>query len=148
MKFSKTTEYALRTMIFLAREEGINNTRKISEACNIPYKYFQKISHLLAQRDLIDITRGKHGGFMLSRSPEQIAVLEILDAATEKQERDDACHLYGDACKHNNACDSCSLRQNILKIEAYEKELLTALTLQEIALGEGKCCTVEEKEEA
>ncbi len=146
MKFSKTTEYALRTMIFLSRNEGINNTRKISDACDIPYKYFQKISHLLSQRDLIDITRGKHGGFALGRSPKEIPVVAIIDAATEKVDRDDACRLYGDLCSHDNACDSCALRQNVLKIEAYEKQLLTDLTLYDIAIGDGRCCSLDEYE--
>ncbi len=144
MKLSKTTEYALRTMIFLAREDGINNARKISAACDIPLKYFQKISHLLATKDLLDIHRGKNGGFALSKSASEISVYDIITASQEPENNAESCRLFGGDCHFVELKDACTLRQALIKVEAIEQELFSSLSLEAIANAEHHCCTLEE----
>lgn len=144
MRFSKTTEYALRTMIFLACQNDKCNTTRICEACDIPSKYFQKISHLLASQDMLLITRGKLGGFSLARRPEEITAAEIIAAAQPAESEYDNCRLFGGLCANDQECNACALRQSILKVEAIEEQVFGSLTLDVLAYGDKKCCTWEE----
>lgn len=84
MKISTRGRYALRLLIDIAlqnRDQYIT-LKDISERQNISIKYLEQISSLLTKAGLLLSVRGPSGGYMLSRSPENITVYEIL-CATE-----------------------------------------------------------------
>ncbi len=76
-----TTEYALRTIVFLAtRGDSPATTQQIAEATKVPIGYLSKVIQSLNRAGLIHSQRGLHGGSTLARPPEQISVLSVLDA--------------------------------------------------------------------
>ena len=105
---SQTAEYALRTILFIAQrneEEGPVQTEAIAEALEIPRNYLSKILHRLAQEGLLRSTRGRGGGFVLSRPPAQLPIIDVVGlfdqiAPTRK------CLLGRPTCSDVNPCEA------------------------------------------
>ena len=79
--FSRTAEYALRAVVFLAEgSETRYTTQAIAHTTQIPPGYLSKVLNSLARAGVLTAQRGLYGGFILSRSPTQISVLEVIQA--------------------------------------------------------------------
>lgn len=77
--FSRTSEYALRVMVFLASQQGkpvVNKT--IAVATHVPGGYLAKVLQSLSRAGLVRSQRGLHGGSVLGRPPEEISIYEIV----------------------------------------------------------------------
>ncbi len=78
---SQTSEYALRAMVCLAsRNGGLMATPELADAANVSHSYLAKVLQMLASADLIAGRRGVGGGYCLCREPEQINLLDIVNA--------------------------------------------------------------------
>lgn len=78
---SQTAEYALRAMVALGQDSGKPRTAEsLSDSIQVPVPYLHKILRDLSKARLLNISRGRHGGFTLARSPEKMPLLEIIDA--------------------------------------------------------------------
>ncbi|MBX3321514.1 MAG: Rrf2 family transcriptional regulator [Phycisphaeraceae bacterium] len=90
---SQTTEYALRAMVWLAYTENeLVPTSTLAERTLVPFNYLAKVLHSLAQANLIEGRRGVGGGYKLSRSADQISILDIVNAISPVH-RIDSCPL-------------------------------------------------------
>jgi len=80
MNITTKGRYALRVMADLAlhRGEGYVSLTAVSERQQLSVKYLEMIVGHLRKAGLIDSSRGKDGGYTLSRAPEQYTVGEIL----------------------------------------------------------------------
>ena len=80
MNITTKGRYALRVMIDLAQhpEEGFVSLKTVAERQNISMKYLEMIVSGLKKADLLESSRGKEGGYRLSRSPADYSVGEIL----------------------------------------------------------------------
>jgi Rrf2 family transcriptional regulator, nitric oxide-sensitive transcriptional repressor len=78
---SRTNEYALRVMVFLAAQEGAAcGTRDIAAATHVPVSYLSKILLTLVKEQFVRSQRGLHGGFVLARDPAEISVFDVVAA--------------------------------------------------------------------
>lgn len=80
--FSKSAEYALRAVVWLAHErspEPIGN-QTIAEHTQIPPTFLSKILHQLVAAGILHSRRGARGGFTLSKVPESITVYDVVQA--------------------------------------------------------------------
>ncbi|MCI0626445.1 MAG: Rrf2 family transcriptional regulator, partial [Acidobacteria bacterium] len=68
MLFSRTAEYAIRAMAFLALQKPgkLTGAREISEAERIPIPFLWKILQLLTRRKLVRSFKGIRGGYELA----------------------------------------------------------------------------------
>lgn len=102
---SKTAEYALRSVIYLAEQGkgGSVAAVDVAEALGVPANYLSKILHALARAGLVASQRGPGGGFQLAREPEAISLAEIIepfdDIAARRQ-----CLLGRPECSESGAC--------------------------------------------
>ena len=80
MNITTKGRYALRVMIDLAQhpEEGFVSLKTVAERQNISMKYLEMIVSGLKKAELLESSRGKEGGYRLSRSPADYSVWEIL----------------------------------------------------------------------
>lgn len=80
MKISTKGRYALRMLLDLAmhRQEGYVSLKDIADRQQISKKYLEQIVPLLSRSGLLKANRGYQGGYMLSKSPEQYTLAEIL----------------------------------------------------------------------
>lgn len=77
---TQTTEYALRAIVYLADQDEPRTTAQISEATQVPAGYLSKVMQGLNKADLVSAQRGLHGGFALKDEPDELTVLEVIDA--------------------------------------------------------------------
>lgn len=70
-------------MIDLAHhtESGPVSLRAVAERQQVTLKYMESIMSLLLREELVISTRGKSGGYKLTREPKDYTVYEILHAA-------------------------------------------------------------------
>ena len=98
---------ALKVMLDLAQhnQSGYISLADIAERVKESQKYLESTVSQLSQKGLILSARGKTGGYMLARAPEEYSVAEIITAA-EGSLAPVSC-LDGDPCE--NACNCLSL---------------------------------------
>lgn len=77
---SKRAKYAIKTLIYLYNNQGVNpiSAKSISENENIPYKFLEKILRELKQHKILKSERGAVGGYRFFKSPETIKVVDIM----------------------------------------------------------------------
>jgi Rrf2 family protein len=82
VSFSTKGEYGVRLMAQLARQYGTGpaSLTDIAEQEDLPRAYLEQLVISLRDADLVRSTRGAHGGYELSRAPEQIQMSEVLRA--------------------------------------------------------------------
>ncbi len=90
---SRTAEYALRAVVFLANNnEQPRTSAQISEATQVPVDYLAKVMRELGRAKLVRSRRGLNGGFTLAADPADINVLEVINAV-DPIERIESCPL-------------------------------------------------------
>ena len=103
--------YALRVMADLAGHDGDGYVplRDIAARQGISKKYMESIVHDLSEGGLVTGISGKHGGYRLTRRPEDCTILEIL-TLTEGSLSAVACLQPGAApCPRASECSTLSL---------------------------------------
>ena len=85
MNVTSKGRYALRVMLDLAQhpEEGFISLKMVAERQGISMKYLEMIVGHLKKAELLESTRGKEGGYRLSRPAESYTVGEILRSIEE-----------------------------------------------------------------
>src|SRR5689334_3715321 len=82
MKLSVRGEYALRALLFLARDyledDAVVRIQAISEQQNIPKKFLEQILNDLKAGGFVESKRGVTGGYRLKRAPDRISLAEIV----------------------------------------------------------------------
>lgn len=82
MQITRQADYALRAMLYLAHLETTQRaaTSQIAEEQRIPPSFLAKIISQLSIAGLIHTSRGARGGVSLARQPEEISLLEVVEA--------------------------------------------------------------------
>lgn len=79
--FSKTVEYALRAVAHLAYEApNARTTEQISDATRVKPAYLSKVLQALSRAGVVKSQRGVGGGIMLAKRPEELTILEVVNA--------------------------------------------------------------------
>jgi Rrf2 family protein len=102
---SQTAEYALRTVLYLAAEkqDSLFRVSEIAEDLDVPRNYLSKTLHQLARAGVLTSSRGKHGGFRLTKSPATLTLAEVVapfDGPTGAR----ICLLGRTACSDSDPC--------------------------------------------
>ncbi len=66
-------------MALISQIEGRATATEIAEQTRVPVRYMSKVLQTLSEAGLIESQRGPSGGFWLSRSPEEITLLDVVD---------------------------------------------------------------------
>ncbi len=82
MMFSTKAEYGVRVMAHLAARGGDApvSLGSIAEAEGLPLAYLEHLAQRLRRADLVASRRGAHGGYSLTRPPEEITMAEVVRA--------------------------------------------------------------------
>lgn len=82
--FTKKTEYALMALTRLVQQESSAgdplSARQIAEEYNLPVPLLMNVLKELQRQDIITSIRGARGGYQLGKSPQDLSVLEIVQA--------------------------------------------------------------------
>src|SRR3954471_6305313 len=82
MKLSRTISYALQATVSLSRcAPGIPvSARHLAKRDQLPERYLLQILRRLVSRGVLLSSTGVAGGYCLSRAPNEITLLDIVDA--------------------------------------------------------------------
>ena len=80
MFFTTKAEYGVRLLVELGCQPSGRpvSLKAIAEAENLPLAYLERIVALLKRAELVESTRGAHGGYRLARAAQDIAMDEVV----------------------------------------------------------------------
>jgi len=80
MKLTSRSEYALLALIYLARHptDGYTSVETIATAQEIPRKFLEQILLALKRARYLRSSKGRHGGYLLSRPADEITLAEVI----------------------------------------------------------------------
>lgn len=122
MIISRTSQYAIQALIYLATQPNGQPAlrRDIAHNLGVPSDYLAKVLQELSRGQLLDSSRGRHGGFSLCNGVENNNLLDIvllMDGARVDRE----CLLGLKSCQDETACPMHRQWKPI------KKEILTCL---------------------
>ena len=105
MRLTRAGEYAVRCVLCLASQgQGVVcNRKRIAKAMDIPDPFLGKIAQQLAHAGLIEIIQGSKGGLRLVISPDEINLLDVVEAVIGEIFLND-CIFRPESCDRSNAC--------------------------------------------
>lgn len=105
LTLSRKGDYAVRAAIALANVDGGEylKIREVAAAMEIPVTFTPQVLSALAHAGLAEAKAGPRGGYRLTRSPSEITMLEIVEAA-EGQLLSERCPLRGGPCRWEAVC--------------------------------------------
>ena len=78
---TQTVEYALRAVAHLGQQApAARTTDQIAAATRVPKAYLSKVLQALVRGGVVRSQRGAHGGMTLAKSPEELTILEVVNA--------------------------------------------------------------------
>ncbi|MFD2512516.1 RrF2 family transcriptional regulator [Pontibacter locisalis] len=134
MILSKTTEYALRAIVYIAMQSrgGYNvGIKEIAKELELPGHFIGKILQDLVRKDVIASIKGPHGGFYMHRSADQISVLEVVRTIDGLG----AFKKCGMGMKHCSDTHPCPLHNDIKTYRDHLLKIFKTKTIQDLVDG-------------
>lgn len=105
MIFSRTSQYAIQALIYLAAQPGHRAVlnRELAQNLGVPPAYLAKILRGLCRQQLLDSSRGRYGGFSLREGADKTNLLDIV-LLMEGSRADRECLLGLKTCGDDTAC--------------------------------------------
>lgn len=104
--FSKSCEYAIKAMIFVAqksKDEERVSVKEIAKGINAPESFIAKILQELSRKNLLQSMKGPNGGFFMENEHLKISLSDIVTAIDGNKIYND-CVLGLKACSQKNPC--------------------------------------------
>jgi Rrf2 family protein len=129
MRLTRAAEYAIRCMVYLAKQgTGILTSRQeVAEQADIPKHFLAKIAQDLARAGFIEIRQGARGGFVLLRRAENITLLEVVETMIGEISLND-CVARPSSCRVTYGCA-------VHRVWMYARDQLRA-TLNEVTFAQ------------
>ena len=104
MDISRKTDYALRMLSMLVKDEGsLLSVRTAADEVGVPYSFARSIQHGLVQAGIVESLRGVHGGMRLKVDPAQVTIRQIVEAVQGPLIMND-CTAEGASCDRQGDC--------------------------------------------
>ena len=128
MVFTRACEYGIRATLHLASKPPGNPVlvRDIAEDLGIPFSFLAKIIQTLGRRGVVNSYKGPGGGVTLSRSSDEITLMEIVEAIDGLKLSDD-CILGIPGCSESDPCPAHARWKSI------REDIVDMLSVQTVA---------------
>ncbi len=104
MLVTRETDYAVRTVLYLARDKGrMANATEVARVMHIPKSFLAKILQRLVRSHILASMRGIKGGFTLARRPTEITLLDILESI-QGPAGINVCAIDSRMCRLSSTC--------------------------------------------
>src|SRR6188508_2170621 len=137
MKISTRTEYGIRVLVTLARNEGESclSLSEIARREKLPHAYLEQLAGDLRRAGLVTATRGQAGGYRLARPADQIAMADAI-RALEGPILEMPCAGVGDL-EHCDRPQPCSVHEVFQRVYESLSLSLGATSLAEVLTTAG-----------
>ncbi|GAB3822051.1 RrF2 family transcriptional regulator [Pontibacter rugosus] len=119
---SKTTEYALRAIVYIGMNDAVGHKvgiKEIARELELPAHFMGKILQDLVRKGVIASVKGPGGGFFLHRPASDISILEIV-RTIDGLESFKRCGMGMKECSDKHPCplhnDIKAYRDHLLKV--------------------------------
>lgn len=130
LRISKITDYGTLIMTHMAgAPERVTSATELADALGLGLATVSKVLKALGRAALVVSQRGTHGGYRLSRPPEQISIADIIDALEEQPFGLTECSASRGVCSLEN---SCRIRDSWLRINAVVRTALQTVSVAEM----------------
>jgi FeS assembly SUF system regulator len=130
MRIGKLTDYATVILATLAGDrERLLNASTVAERTHIAAPTVAKLLKQMHRAGLLNSTRGTHGGYQLSRSPDAISAAAILDALEGPIALTDCSVGVGNCCLEH----SCQVSRTWQRLNAAIRKSLAEISLAQLA---------------
>lgn len=148
MKLSDGVEWAIHCALLLAAlpPEGTLSGRALAEFHGVPESYLLKHLKALAAEGILQSVTGPRGGYRLARRPEEVSLLDIVDAVEGREPafRCTEIRRRGPCAEGKGAYPRpCGINTAMLRAEAAYREALARETLKQI--GESFLAAADKK---
>ena len=131
MRFSTRATYGLRLCFLIGIAESKISLTSLTAQTHLSQKYLEQLLSMLKKGGIVESTRGASGGYVLSRSAEEITIKDILAAV------DDAIEVSD--CKSGECGDEyCPNRRILTRLYEEMDKLTSSFTLKDM-IDDYKC---------
>jgi Rrf2 family protein len=132
---SKKTKYAINALIYIAKRNDNKPimSSEIAEQQRIPKKFLERILLDLKDAEILDSKRGRHGGYFLKKSSEDINladVMRLFDGAIAFLPC--VTHDYYEPCEECKFEEQCGIRHAFMELKHMTVKFLKSCTLKDI----------------
>ncbi len=132
MLLTKKSEYALLSLISIAKSNSPKNVDVLSRELTIPKSFLAKIMQNLAKNNIVVSHRGVNGGFALKKPYDEITILEITTVAEERVPSVFECSPSVNSCP-SDVGSACSVWPLLNNLQGRINLFLEELTLKDIS---------------
>ncbi len=130
MRLSTRGRYGVRAMCDLAEHYGKGpvGIKSIAQRQQLSEMYLEQLVGVLRRHGLLKSVRGAHGGYVLSRTPGEISIGDILRVLEGDMAPSECVH-------EDHACDnaaSCASRRVWVRLYQSMTDVMDAMTLQDL----------------
>ena len=130
LRLSREADYSLLAMIYIAgRPDGqLAYRREIAAHYSIPKDFLAKVLQKLARGGLVRSFRGTQGGYCLARKPDEITLVDVLEAVEGPMSLVDCgCEPY--ECRQEQAC---TIKRAMHEVQNEIRSVLGGVSLQDM----------------
>ena len=131
MLLTKKSEYALLSLVIIARNNDPINVDALSKELNISKSFLAKILQNLAKNGILNSYKGNNGGFTLKKTCEELTIMEITSIAEEKAPTVFECTTGIGTCIGSTS-GGCSVFPLLSNLQNKINGFLNDLTLKDI----------------
>ena len=131
MQLKRKGEYAILGILYLATQpsQQVCMLSDIASAVDVPQNFLAKIFQKFSKIGLVKSYRGNKGGFILGRAPEDISLLEVVEAV-EGSILPNRCVTGGSHCGRSA---TCKVHPVWNRVQQQVREMLAGINLKELS---------------
>lgn len=105
MRLTAYTDYALRTLMYLAtHRDRLVTIAEIADTHGISKNHLMKVVHQLGLTGMVETVRGRNGGLRLNHEPADIIIGEVVRTTETDFHMAECFDPSGDHCLYSPAC--------------------------------------------
>lgn len=135
MRLTTYTDYALRTLMYLATHPGrLVTISEIAEVHGISKNHLMKVVYQLGLSGLVETVRGRNGGLRLNRDPADINIGDVVRNTETDFDMAECFDPSGNQCLYSPAC---ALKDVLYSATAAYLDVLDNVTLESLVRNSG-----------
>jgi Rrf2 family protein len=131
MELTRKGDYAIRGIVYLASQPPgkISLLSEIAAAVDVPQTFLAKIFQQFSKTGIVKSFRGTGGGFLLAGPPDNITLLQVVEAV-EGPIMPNRCVLKAGECERDTFC---TVHPVWHQVQQQVRSILRNITLKDLA---------------